>query len=163
MQEPDAPEEKRSREFKKYPLQSEFGFRIVGMRVYDANADGEYRRYTKSYGRDLKTREDVKGAFRLFFAAASGKCWTKFLSQLRQVQRWFEENDCFAFYASSILLVYEGEGTDNDDVTVKLIDFGRVRRQGYGDGGYRYGLETLTSILSDLIHEQQTKESRADN
>lgn len=129
------------------------------MRVYDAEAPGEYRRYTKAYGRGLITREDVKEAFRCYFAAASGKCWANVLSQLRQVQRWFEENDCFAFYASSILLVYEGEGADNDDVALKLIDFGRVRRQGYGDDGYRYGLETLTSILSDLILEQQDKDS----
>jgi Inositol polyphosphate kinase len=111
-QEPDAPDEKRSREFQKYPLQSEFGFRIVGMRVYDPTANGEYRRYTKAYGLELEARDDLKEAFRKYFVAASGRCWSNFLTQLRPIQRWFEDNDCFAFYASSVLLVYEGAGDD---------------------------------------------------
>jgi hypothetical protein len=163
LQEPDAPDEKRSREFQKYPLQSEFGFRIVGMRVYDPTADGEFRRYNKAYGRGLETKDALKEAFRLYFAAASGRCWSNFLTQLRPIQRWFEDNDCFAFYASSVLLVYEGEGDDNDDVTVKLIDFGRVRRQQDGDKGYSHGLETLVSILSELSLEQQTNSSTSAN
>jgi Inositol polyphosphate kinase len=133
------------------------------MRVYDPTADGEYRRCTKAYGRELETRDDLKEAFRKYFVAASGRCWSNFLTQLRPIQRWFEDNDCFAFYASSILLVYEGAGDDNDDVTVKLIDFGRVRRQRDGDKGYCHGLETLISILSELSLEQETNNSTSAN
>jgi Inositol polyphosphate kinase len=135
----------------------------VGMRVYDPSVDLEYRCYTKAYGRELETKDMLKEAFRKYFSAASGRCWSKFLAQLRPIQRWFEDNDCFAFYSSSILLVYEGEGNDSDDVTVKLIDFGRVRRQANGDYGYRYGLETLISILSELSKEQNSNNSTSTN
>lgn len=69
--EPDAPEDKRLRETTKYPQQSIFGFRIVGMRIYDPlhpEADDQgYRFYGKEYGRSLATLEQVRDAFRIFF------------------------------------------------------------------------------------------------
>jgi Inositol polyphosphate kinase len=69
--EPDAPEEKRLRETTKYPQQSIFGFRIVGMRIYDPwhpEADDKgYRFYGKEYGRSLATHEQVRDAIRIFF------------------------------------------------------------------------------------------------
>jgi hypothetical protein len=73
--EPDATPEKQSREFGKYPEQTEFGFRIVGMRMYDPthqDADpknGGFRIFGKQYGRSLKTHTDLLQALRIFFSA----------------------------------------------------------------------------------------------
>mmetsp|Transcript_238 Transcript_238/g.640 ORF Transcript_238/g.640 Transcript_238/m.640 type:complete len:403 (+) Transcript_238:340-1548(+) len=70
--EPDAPPDKREREIKKYPQQKEFGFRIVGMRIYDpshpeSDSYGFYS-FDKLFGRSLGTRDDVMAAFRTFFS-----------------------------------------------------------------------------------------------
>mmetsp|Transcript_6516 Transcript_6516/g.9858 ORF Transcript_6516/g.9858 Transcript_6516/m.9858 type:complete len:479 (-) Transcript_6516:74-1510(-) len=69
--EPDATLDKQRREISKYPLQAVFGFRIVGMRVYDPShpeADHlGFRKFEKSFGRSLGTRQSVVDAFRTFF------------------------------------------------------------------------------------------------
>ena len=86
------------------------------------------------------------------------------LVQLRPIRRWFEENKSLRFYASSLLLVYEGDvmNSPNPDMTtVKMIDFGRVRREMGGDQGYITGLSTVKNILADLLNddEQQMNDS----
>jgi hypothetical protein len=185
--EPDAPKEKRNREYSKYPQQSLFGFRIVGMRVYEprhpkADENG-YMFFRKEFGRSLSTREDVLGAFGTFFTAGTEaisritnngdengasennirtKTISNLLLQLRSLTRWFDENDLrLTFHASSLLIVYEGDfsetcGNDNGLVSLKMIDFGRVRRRDSGDesssdSGYRHGLHTLRELLTDLL------------
>jgi Inositol polyphosphate kinase len=74
--EPDAPDEKRLRESSKYPQQAIFGFRIVGMRIYDPlhpeACDKGYRFYGKDYGRSLTTTEQVRDAFRIYFGGVDG-------------------------------------------------------------------------------------------
>ena len=75
--EPDASDEKKTREMNKYPQQEHFGFRIIGMRFYDpshpsADANG-YRFFPKEYGRSLATTADVLDALRLFLSAGCVK------------------------------------------------------------------------------------------
>ena len=79
------------------------------------------------------------------------------LLQVRSIRRWFEENDCFRFYASSLLIVYEGDRSASDVTAVKMIDFGRVRRQSGGDKGYQHGLRNLKHLLSDLLDEEEER------
>lgn len=79
------------------------------------------------------------------------------LFQIRTIRRWFEENDCFQFYASSLLIVYEGDRSASDVTACKMIDFGRVRRQAGGDKGYQHGLRTLKHLLSDLLDEEEER------
>ena len=71
--EPDAPLEKQTKEASKYAQQETFGFRIVGMRIYQpdhAQADESgYRFFGKHYGRSLESREQVKEALRIYFGA----------------------------------------------------------------------------------------------
>jgi 1D-myo-inositol-tetrakisphosphate 5-kinase/inositol-polyphosphate multikinase len=175
--EPDASEEKRAQEFAKYQQQARFGFRIVGMRFYDpshpeADETG-FRFFRKEYGRSLATRESVSDAFRLFFSAGltapseanSGpaetmrcRSVTTLLNQLRLLSRWFDDNKSIAFYSSSLLVVYEGDvsvGTNRDVTNVKMIDFGRVRRDTAGDPGYKTGLRTLREIFTELMEEER--------
>jgi Inositol polyphosphate kinase len=75
--EPDASDDKRLREIGKYPQQETFGFRIVGMRIYDPSHfdadESGYRRFHKEYGRSLATIDDILGALRLFLSAGCVK------------------------------------------------------------------------------------------
>jgi hypothetical protein len=70
--EPGCSQTKVAEERQKYPEQSSYGFRITGMNVYDpycSTADKEdgYRKYDKHFGRQLKTRNDIKSALESFF------------------------------------------------------------------------------------------------
>lgn len=69
--EPDALPEKREREYAKYPEQSTFGFRIVGMRIYDplnlTSDPSGFRTFGKYFGRSLRSREEVVNALQMFF------------------------------------------------------------------------------------------------
>eukprot|EP00977_Amphora_coffeiformis_P028985 scaffold38190_cov260-Amphora_coffeaeformis.AAC.2 len=85
------------------------------------------------------------------------KAISSLLFQIRTIRRWFEENDCFAFYASSLLIVYEGDRSASDVTACKMIDFGRVRRQAGGDKGYQQGLRTLKHLLADLLDEEEER------
>jgi 1D-myo-inositol-tetrakisphosphate 5-kinase/inositol-polyphosphate multikinase len=171
--EPDAPLEKKLREKAKYPAQSEFGFRLVAMRIYnpvDATADKDgYVYYPKSFGRTLESRDAVKKILRCFFGGIdlpknvqvyrSGAI-KKILHRLKLIRSWFRDNDTFTFTASSILLIYEGntvmneaDGVQPDMATAKMIDFGRVRRQQGGDRGYLKGINTLIEIVEEILVE----------
>jgi len=80
------------------------------------------------------------------------------LVHLRPLIRWFEENKSLRFYASSLLIVYEGDMTaDIDMSSIKMIDFGRVRREAGGDSGYMHGLTTLKTIFTELLEEETTR------
>lgn len=176
--EPDAPEEKYLRESGKYPQQEHFGFRIVGMRIYDPkhpDADTKgFRHFDKSYGRSLATREALLEAMRLFFSAgikqldgnvltsggdAQEKVRTRAISnmllELRPLRRFFDENKSLRFYASSLLIVYEGDVSQDNTASIKMIDFGRVRRDPAGDHGCSFGLRTLKHMLTDVLEEEE--------
>jgi hypothetical protein len=172
--EPDAPTEKRLREFGKYPKQPEFGFRIVGMRVYDpSHADADergYRLYSKEYGRSLTNKAQLLEAFRIFFSAgvhSDGdsnesservrlRSMTNILQNIRPLRKWFDDNMSLEFRASSLLFIYEGDPVKgNGDATlVKMIDFGHVRRNADGDPGYIIGLKTLKSLLTEIVEDE---------
>ena len=177
--EPDAPKEKRAREVRKYPKQTEFGFRIVGMRIYDPShedtCENGFRFFSKEFGRSLSSRDALKSAFRTYFntginisqakdmvgtpSSNMTRSLSNILAQIRSIQSWFDDNIYFCFYASSLLIVYEGDSSDStmaDKVNVKMIDFGHVRRQAGGDPGYTLGLRTIREILVELLEEQMT-------
>jgi len=171
--EPDAPEEKKMREITKYPQQVQFGFRMVAMRIYEPSnvkADEEgYVYYPKQFGQSLDTRESVKDALRTFLGGDSppeaikamrSNAIKRILRKIKLIRGWFRDNDFLVFHASSILIIYEGETKENteegvelDMARVKMIDFGRVRRQPGGDDGYRKGLCTLIGLLEEILKE----------
>jgi hypothetical protein len=189
--EPDAPEEKCLRESGKYPQQKQFGFRIVGMRIYDpkhADADAKgFRHFDKSYGRSLTTRESLLDAMRLFFSAGikpidspaqaqndtntngtngngdvqervRTRAISNMLLQLRPFRRFFDENKSLRFYASSLLIVYEGDVSKENTASIKMIDFGRVRRDPAGDPSCSIGLRTLKHMLTDVLEEEEERQ-----
>jgi hypothetical protein len=180
--EPDAPEEKCLRESGKYSQQEHFGFRIVGMRIYDpkhADADPKgFRHFDKSYGRSLDTREALLDALRLFFSAGikpvdpqntngngdnaqeiiRTRAISNMLLELRPFRRFFDENKSLRFYASSLLIVYEGDVSKENTASIKMIDFGRVRRDPAGDHGCSIGLSTLKHMLTDVLEEEEERQ-----
>ena len=181
--EPNAPVSKQKREVAKYPQQAEIGFRIVGMRVHnndpssesDDGSDGEYKCWDKSFGVKLRTRNDVIHAFMTFFNCNNAQnvpntrhVLTSVIKQLTRIKQWFEEeNSTLAFYASSILIVYDdSRGAPQLDMTtsrrnsfqdpvLKMIDFAHVCRHTGGDLGYLKGICSLLGILNE-IHKSKT-------
>lgn len=164
--EPDSSLEKQDKERRKYgEHQTTFGFRMVGMRRYDpthpdADQDG-YLIWDKHYGRSLTTMETLVDAFTTFFQATSDgqnatvpevrlKVVASVLGLVRSLRHRFENNQCLAFYSSSLLIVYDAVA-DTDYANLRMVDFGHVRRQAGGDVGYQHGLQTLSSILLELL------------
>lgn len=83
------------------------------------------------------------------------------LVQLRPIRRWFDENKSLRFYASSLLIVYEGDVVNSpnaDMTTVKMIDFGRVRREVGGDHGYITGLSNVRNMFVDLLDNDDVEQ-----
>ena len=178
--EPDAPEKKKAYELEKYPPQSEFGFRLTAMRIYDPSDEKSgvmgYVYYPKQYGRSLHSRESIKQALTLFLGGANlpkeiranrSSAIQRILSRLKMIKKWFHDNRSFSFYGSSILIVYEGDtvpnakgGIESDMAEAKMIDFGRVRRNPEGDLGYLKGVTVLIHILEEILKESFLETSK---
>lgn len=170
--EPSAPKSKQIRESDKYPSQSEIGFRIVGMRVYDPScgSDDGYRYWNKSFGVSLTKREEVSDALMVFFNCkrnGGDVLYAKLIleemvTELTKIKAWFEMNTTLAFYASSILVVYEGSNEalssdlkkgDCEKPILKMIDFAHVCRQEGGDAGYLKGISNLLAMLEEIVEK----------
>jgi len=63
-----ASKEKIKEEKSKYLYQEELGFRLTGMKIFDADKN-KYCSYDKSYGRSISPK-DVVGALKLFLSGA---------------------------------------------------------------------------------------------
>lgn len=163
--EPDAPHSKQLREIQKYPMQSEFGFRLVGMRIYDSVTE-KYRYWDKNFGAQLNCRDECKRALGAFFQCVDEPQVVQsalhvlscVITKLTEIKSWMECNTTLAFYASSILISYEGSSGschDNSMVepVVKMIDFTHVCRKVGGDTGYIKGVDNLLGILQSIRNE----------
>ncbi|XP_072228818.1 inositol polyphosphate multikinase [Leuresthes tenuis] len=106
---PFASQEKREQQIRKYPLMEEIGFLILGMRVYNVRSD-RFDSYDQHYGRGL-VKDTVKEGLAKFFHNGVGLRKDAISASIRRVQRilhWFDSQHQLAFYASSLLFVYEG-------------------------------------------------------
>lgn len=165
--EPDAKPSKKESQRKKFPQQEEFGFRIVGLHVYDPNHSKAsistgYCTFDKSEGRQFNTKDAITFAFQSYFKLTTGVetiqrgILKDFLEKLKRLRKWFLENESFAFYASSLLLIYDGAPRDSEKTgittTLKMIDFAHVRKNNGIDVGYLHGLDVIISIFIDILH-----------
>uniref|UniRef100_A0A8C8E3G8 Kinase n=1 Tax=Oryzias sinensis TaxID=183150 RepID=A0A8C8E3G8_9TELE len=106
---PFASQDKREQQIKKYPLMEEIGFLILGMRVYNMRSDS-FCSYDQHYGRGL-VKDSVKDGLARFFhngASVRGDAVLASIWKVRQILHWFQSQRKLAFYASSLLFVYEG-------------------------------------------------------
>ena len=142
------------------------------MKVYLPSANGggdEYKCLNKSFGIKLKMKNDVIQALMTFFQCGDNNHITPYtkhvlssvIKELTLLKKCFEEeNSTLAFYASSILIVYDTEDiakktSQNDqfcqqDPIVKMIDFAHTCRCSTGDRGYLKGITTLLAILYEI-------------
>mmetsp|Transcript_27261 Transcript_27261/g.39068 ORF Transcript_27261/g.39068 Transcript_27261/m.39068 type:complete len:344 (+) Transcript_27261:2-1033(+) len=160
--EPDDSWEKQVKNKCKYPQQELFGLRIVGMRIicHDTTDDPQrYQLYDKHYGYSITSETQLQAAFRLYFTSnrqIQKSVILEFTNQLQNIRSWFEQNQSLCFYSSSLLLVYDGCG-NNDNATssrrpiLRMIDLGHVRRNLGGDHGYLFGIQTLEKHLQILL------------
>lgn len=81
-------------EMQKFPLQQRVGFRVTGMRVWDASL-GRYREHGRAYGYSLDD-SSLHGAFAEFLNDGHRirtELIPPLLAQLRRLQLWFDTQD----------------------------------------------------------------------
>ena len=148
---------------------------------------GEYQTLDKYFGYSLDKKEKLLRAFRKFFLPSTpyhttNSCQdnkimmsptmikkimfqrqtmvSNLLMTLLSIEKWFEDNNAFAFISSSLLVVYEGDmivSTNTSKVTkprLHMIDFCHVRRQKGGDPGYLHGINTLIELWKTILKDQ---------
>lgn len=106
---PFASHEKREQQIRKYPLMEKIGFLLLGMRVYQIKSES-YITYDQLYGRSLG-KDTVKNGLTRFFHNGENirkDAISLIISKIQSILRWFESQTQLHFYASSLLLVYEG-------------------------------------------------------
>ncbi|KAG8435554.1 hypothetical protein GDO86_013478 [Hymenochirus boettgeri] len=117
---PYASAEKVQQQISKYPLMEEVGFLVLGMRVYNVCSDS-YETQNQHYGRSL-TKETIKEGISKFFH--NGTCLrrdalSECIQKVQDILQWFEFQENYHFYASSLLFVYEGA---SPQTTKRLLD-----------------------------------------
>lgn len=150
---PLASKEKVALETSKYPWSQQIGFRILGMRVFDTT-EHKYRIYGKDYGL-RQTPDTVLEAFRTFLGASqewSPPFLPELLLQLEDIRSWFETQRLYAFYSSSLLLMYDAPNSDEAPgraprCAAKMIDFAHVFPTAERDCNYLMGLRSLMAVL----------------
>lgn len=79
-----------------------------------------------------------------------------FIKKIREIRDWFERQDCLHFFASSLLLVYEGdrplETNKSLKVDVKMIDFSHVFNVNSSkDENYIHGLNYILNTFNGIL------------
>ena len=145
----EATPEKIAKEKKKYPPQSVIGFRFTGMKWWLVE-EKEYAQSTREWCMSLQP-DDIPLALTSFFD--NGRIVRKelvasVLRQLKRLRSCFADHPKWRMYGSSILIVYDGDES-NDNVVVKVIDFAHVFpiKDGGVDAGYLHGIDFLANAL----------------
>lgn len=154
-----AERDKIERELKKFPAQETIGFRIIGMRVFRQT---DYVYFNKEFGRSV-TLDTSLGALREFFLDGSGirdDVITTLIGQLHQYREWVESQKSFKLFATSLLIVYEGDTSAlcesaYDLLDVRLVDFAHAYSRDSSEDGpdenFLFGLKSFISYLDRLI------------
>lgn len=106
----DAAPAKVESERSKYPPQQKVGFRLTGMRVWNAN-ERKYREHGRSFGYKLH-EGTLTRAFEEFLWDGQRfrvEVAEQILTKLDDIEAWMAEQSSFRFYGSSLLIIYEGE------------------------------------------------------
>lgn len=147
---------------KKFPLQDVYGWRAVGMRVWQVHGPdaGDYKVYNKTYGKAQSRSEMDRGQPLIDFVSNGKRLRAEILLQiLQQVLRilaWFKHQRAYVFRSTSLLLIYEGDmrfdSQSKVPVTVKMIDFVYTQplESAAQDESYIVGLHDLVSKLQAL-------------
>eukprot|EP00759_Apiculatamorpha_spiralis_P054250 PhF_6_TR688/c1_g1_i2/m.1083/K07756/IP6K, IHPK; inositol-hexakisphosphate 5-kinase len=100
------------------------GIRISGMKLYSRKTD-MVTQYDKAVGREL-TVQTMLAFLKEFFLDQNGRVDEKlcqiFLNRLAQLQTFFEQQEMFHFFTSSLLLTYDANNP-YDTAEVTMVDF----------------------------------------
>uniref|UniRef100_A0A673G2B2 Kinase n=1 Tax=Sinocyclocheilus rhinocerous TaxID=307959 RepID=A0A673G2B2_9TELE len=149
---PFASQEKREEQISKYPLMEEIGFLLLGMRVYQIDSN-RYITHDQFYGRSLG-KDSIKNGLTRFFHNGQElrrHAVSLIISKIQSILRWFESQTQLHFYASSLLLVYEGSPHRVNGSKHKPAEPGTEHQQGEPQSNSNNSHETL-SFQSSLTH-----------
>ncbi|CAD5219308.1 unnamed protein product [Bursaphelenchus okinawaensis] len=146
---PHATEQKKTQELSKSAYQQASGFRVLGYRVHK---NGQVESRDRVWGKTLN-QDSITEGFKSFLSSdRSDKSATKgLLSKIRLLEKHFQTHSQLQFYASSILLIYEGDQALPTNEQLKMIDFSHVFQiPNTADLNYIPGLQTLTDIFVNI-------------
>ncbi|XP_013386572.1 inositol polyphosphate multikinase [Lingula anatina] len=121
---PEATPAKIAREKAKYPFLENVGFQFQGYSVYD-QVKKKYDIYDKKFGRSLTEVEVLTKGFAAFFDNGYGirvDAVKAMIKKLEEIEKWFMSPSGLCFYASSLLLVYDGERTSTGKTDEEVSD-----------------------------------------
>ncbi|XP_052266097.1 inositol polyphosphate multikinase-like isoform X2 [Dreissena polymorpha] len=113
---PEAGPAKIAKEMTKFPNVEKFGFQFTGMQTYDPFEE-RMKFYDKFFCRSLGEDEVVLKGLGTFFNFKHGlrkDAIRVILDKLLEIEHWFVTQKRFSFYASSLLLIYEGDMQQTD-------------------------------------------------
>lgn len=124
-----AERDKIERERKKYPPQEILGFRIIGMRVYQS-ATNDYVYFNKEFGRSVSVSGALE-ALRVFFLDGAHKrsdAIAAISDRLFEFLDWIQTQASYKLFATSLLIIYEGDSNQpikspDQLVDVRWVDF----------------------------------------
>ncbi|KAF7639886.1 Kinase [Meloidogyne graminicola] len=160
---PNANEEKKMKEDSKCPLQKLVGFRILGYRVH---TETQFYSKDRIWGRE-RTLENLQQAFEEYLIQAlpttTLNTLDKFIERLKLIQKWFLNQKILHFYASSLLLVYEGHSQLPPVIDIRMIDFSHVfsvEKEPKLDENYIYGLIKIIEMFEKIRNEHELKNGK---
>jgi hypothetical protein len=134
-----------------------YGFRILGMMVYEPHStNASYRQFNKYQGRALN-KDNIHAQLAKFFYNGSTlrtEVLPIFVEKLKILLSKLKAKQIYKIMTGSLLFIYEGV-PDGDEVKadVKMIDFQHAypleEKQGVDDG-YCWGLENLIALFEDI-------------
>eukprot|EP01080_Neovahlkampfia_damariscottae_P002638 gene2638-3835_t len=132
------------------------GFRICGMKVWNLK-EKQYGTQSKKKALLLNTQQVEES---LITFIDNGKMiryniYKIAIEKLNKIKEWFEKQTKYQFYASSILIIYDGDNDSNDNVIIKMIDFAHTQKsKNEKDESYLIGLNNLITRLLDILNEK---------
>ncbi|PIC18143.1 hypothetical protein B9Z55_024144 [Caenorhabditis nigoni] len=150
---PSASAAKIERETKKYPPQAAIGFRICGYRIHQSKEEVQMR--DRSWGKSFDETNIQNGLAEYFSARADRKMVLReALDRLQRFKEFFESQESFKFFGSSLLFVYEAQEELPINLRIVMIDFSHVfESNGERDEGYLFGIKNLEKYINSLISE----------
>jgi len=169
--EPTASQAKVARELQKYPFQSDIGFRITGLKVWNVESS-DYLSFDKWFGRSLLPEQVIYGLAFFYYNGLQFKMRAidESIRRLNEILDWMRTQIRYKFFCSSILIVYDNGTTGEDklpseqtinpeyaghissDCRAGMIDFAHVCMNSPEinevDEGYIHGLESLIRYLT---------------
>nr|CAG8435161.1 8168_t:CDS:2 [Entrophospora candida] len=143
------------------------GVRICGMQVYKTTTK-EFQFQDKYYGRSLNTETFCKSLADFIHNGGRllGHHIPTILAKLRRLAKIIRSLNNYRFYASSLLLIYDGDEKNPREIDIRIIDFAHCTtgsdyeakdckypsNEGF-DKGYLFGLKNLCRSFENIYKD----------